>query len=73
MQTKVYHIKHGEADMYQVDAAAAVRNFPEEWSTNPWPSKEEAKADADAAAAKAKAEADAKAKADADAKAGKTG
>lgn len=68
MLTKVYHIKDGEKEMYEIDGKAAVRNFPEEWSSAPWPVKE-SKADADAAAAKAKADADAKAKADADAKA----
>lgn len=32
----VYHIKDGESSLYIVDAHAAVRNHPKEWSFTPW-------------------------------------
>ena len=70
MLTKIYHKKHGETSMYQIDATAAVSNFPQEWSNTPWEDGVDAvnatKAEADAKAdADAKAAADAKAKVDA--------
>lgn len=53
MLSKIYHKENGEAEMYEVDARAAVQRFPLEWSDKPWP-------DADAKAAADKAAADAK-------------
>jgi hypothetical protein len=69
MLKTVYHIDAGETELYEIDARAAVQNFPKEWSDKPWSEKKATKAaEADAdAAAKAKADADAKAKADTDA------
>jgi membrane protein involved in colicin uptake len=66
MLSKIYHKVHGESEMYDIDARAAVQKFPNEWSTTPWSEEQEADADAKASAdAKAKADADAKARADA--------
>ena len=39
MFKKAYHIEHGEKEMYEVDANAAIREFPDEWSDKPWPAK----------------------------------
>lgn len=37
MFKKAFHIDNGETEMYEVDANAAVRNHPGEWSFKPWP------------------------------------
>lgn len=36
VQKTVYHVEHGPAVMYTIDAHTAVANHPEEWSFEPW-------------------------------------
>jgi len=39
MLRTIHHIKDGPKEMYDIDARAAVAQFPKEWSDNPWPEK----------------------------------
>lgn len=39
MLTTIYHIKDGPKEMYDIDARAAVAQFPQEWSDKAWPEK----------------------------------
>lgn len=33
----VHHKDHGPQEMYEIDARAAIRGFPDQWSDKPWP------------------------------------
>lgn len=46
MLRTVYHKKDGGKEMYDIDASAAVRNFPDEWSDKPWGAKPASKKEA---------------------------
>lgn len=37
MLQKIFHIKAGETEMYEIDARHALKTFPAEWSEKPWP------------------------------------
>ncbi|ARP64345.1 hypothetical protein A9K65_013850 [Mesorhizobium sp. WSM1497] len=68
MLRTIYHVKDGAKEMYDIDARAAVAQFPKEWSETAWPEKgskpskadQELQAASDALADAEKALADAK-------------